>query len=95
VKVAVLDTGIDYTHEDLVGNYRRGHDFVFDDNDPFDDSFNLHGTHVAGIIGAEENGIGVIGVAPEADLFAVKVLDGAGFGTESRGPGFARAAGGL
>jgi subtilisin len=38
---------------------------------------------VAGIIAAEENGIGVIGVAPEADLYAVKVLDGAGFGLEA------------
>jgi len=82
VKVAVLDTGIDYNHEDLDGNYIDGRDFVFDDDDPFDDSFNSHGTHVAGIIAAEENGIGVIGVAPEVDLFAVKVLDGAGFGLE-------------
>jgi subtilisin len=82
VRVAILDTGIDYSHEDLDGNYRGGHDFVFDDDDPFDDSFNSHGTHVAGIVAAEENGIGVIGVAPEVDLFAVKVLDGAGFGLE-------------
>jgi subtilisin len=82
VKVAVLDTGIDYGHEDLDGNYRGGYDFVFDDADPFDDSYNSHGTHVAGIIAAEEDGFGVIGVAPEADLFAIKVLDGAGFGLE-------------
>ena len=82
VTVAVLDTGIDYSHEELDGNYRGGYDFVFNDDDPFDDSFNSHGTHVAGIVAAEENGIGVIGVAPEVDLFAVKVLDGAGFGTE-------------
>ena len=82
VKVAILDTGMDYTHEDLDGNYRGGYDFVFGDNDPFDDSYNSHGTHVAGIIAAEKNGIGVVGVAPEAELYAVKVLDGAGFGTE-------------
>jgi subtilisin len=82
VKVAILDTGIDYGHEDLDGNYRGGHDFVFDDDDPFDDSFNSHGTHVAGIVAAEENGVGVVGVAPEVDLFAIKVLDGAGFGTQ-------------
>jgi subtilisin len=81
VKVAVLDTGIDYSHEELDANYRGGYDFVFNDDDPFDDSFNSHGTHVAGIVAAEENGIGVIGVAPEVELFAVKVLDGAGFGT--------------
>ena len=83
VKVAVLDTGIDYTHEELDGNYRGGYDFVFNDDDPFDDSTRSHGTHVAGIIAAEENGIGVIGVAPEADLYAVKVLDGGGFGLTS------------
>ncbi len=82
VKVAILDTGIDYSHQDLDGNYKGGYDFVFNDADPFDDSFNSHGTHVAGIVAAEENGIGVVGVAPEADLFAVKVLDGAGFGSE-------------
>jgi subtilisin len=83
VRVAVLDTGIDYGHEDLDGNYRGGYDFVFGDADPFDDSFNSHGTHVAGIIAAEKDGFGVIGVAPEVDLYAVKVLDGAGFGLES------------
>jgi subtilisin len=55
---------------------------VFNDDDPFDDSSNSHGTHVAGIIAAEENGMGVIGVAPEADLYAVKVLDGGGFGIQ-------------
>jgi subtilisin len=82
VKVAVLDTGIDDNHEDL-NEIKDGYDFVFNDNDPFDDSWNSHGTHVAGIIAAKENGIGVIGVAPEADLYAVKVLDGGGFGLES------------
>ncbi len=83
VKVAILDTGMDYTHEDLDDNYRGGYDFVFGDNDPFDDSYNSHGTHVAGIIAAEKNGMGVVGVAPEAELYAVKVLDGGGFGTEA------------
>ncbi len=80
VKIAVIDTGIDYTHEDLNDNYKGGYDFVFDDDDPFDDSYDSHGSHVAGIIAAEKNGIGVVGVAPEAWLYAVKVLDGAGFG---------------
>ncbi len=78
VRIAILDTGIDYNHEDLDDNYQGGHNFVFGDDDPFDDSFNSHGTHMAGIIAAEENGVGVVGVAPEADVFAVKVLDGAG-----------------
>jgi subtilisin len=80
VKVAVIDTGIDYTHEDLDDNYRGGYDFVFRDGDPFDDNRYSHGTHTAGIIAAEQNGTGVAGVAPEAELYAVKVLDGGGFG---------------
>ena len=83
VKVAVIDTGIDYNHEDLNDNYKGGYDFVFSDSDPFDDSYNSHGTHVAGIIAAERNGIGGVGVSPNASLYAVKVLNGAGFGTVS------------
>lgn len=83
VKIAVLDTGIDYNHEDLKGNYKGGFDFAFNDADPFDDSTLSHGTHVSGIIAAQNNGIGVIGVSPNADIYAVKVLDGAGFGTAS------------
>ncbi len=83
VKIAVLDTGIDYNHEDLHDNYKGGFNFTFNNSDPFDDSYNSHGTHVAGIIAAEKNGIGVVGVAPNASLYAVKVLDGAGFGYAS------------
>lgn len=72
VKVGILDTGIDYNHEDLKGNYRGGYNFVNNSNDPMDD--NGHGTHVAGTIGAEDNDIGVVGVAPQAYLYSVKVL---------------------
>lgn len=78
IKVAILDTGIDYNHPDLDANYKGGHDYVNDDPDPMDD--NGHGTHVAGIVAAEDNDIGVIGVAPEAHLYAVKVLDAGGSG---------------
>ncbi|WP_128694680.1 S8 family serine peptidase [Methanoculleus taiwanensis] len=78
VRVAVLDTGIDYTHPDLEGNYRGGYDFVNDDADPMDD--NGHGTHCAGIIAAERDESGIIGVAPKADLYAVKVLSSGGGG---------------
>jgi subtilisin len=86
VKIAVLDTGIDYNHEDLDDNFKGGDNFVEyvpplpDFHDPFDDSWNSHGTNVAGIIAAEQNGTGVVGVAPEAELYAVKVLDGMGGG---------------
>ena len=86
VKVAVLDTGIDYTHPELVAAYRGGDNFVSldaDYHDPYDDSWNSHGTHVAGVIAAAKNDAGVVGVAPNAELYAVKILDGAGFGPES------------
>jgi subtilisin family serine protease len=94
VKIAIIDTGIDYTHSDLELNYKGGFDFVnsvdanedgdYDDpgdtkdEDPMDD--NGHGTHVAGIVAALDDNIGVVGVAPEADLYALKVLDETGSG---------------
>ena len=81
VKIAVIDTGIDYNHQDLDGNYAGGWNCIANNGNPYDDSDNSHGTHVAGIIAAEENGIGSIGVAPEAQIYAVKVLDQAGNGT--------------
>jgi subtilisin family serine protease len=78
VKVAILDTGIDYNHPDLDGNYKGGWDFVNNDNDPIDDDG--HGTHVAGTVASENNDFGVVGVAPEAYLYGVKVLDQNGEG---------------
>jgi serine protease len=72
IKVAVVDTGIDYTHPDLAGLYRGGIDIVNNDDDPMDD--HLHGTHVAGTIAAIDNDMGVVGVAPEIALYAIKVL---------------------
>jgi thermitase len=80
VIVAVVDSGIDYHHVDLAGNYLAlGYDWVNDDNDPMDD--NGHGTHVAGIIGAvTNNGIGVAGLA-QVTIMAEKVLNAAGSGT--------------
>lgn len=86
VRVAVLDTGIDADHPDLTDSLSGGINFVSrnprkpaDANAWNDD--NGHGTHVAGIIAAADNAIGVVGVAPEADLWAVKVLgqDGSGY----------------
>ncbi|MEA2677100.1 MAG: lantibiotic leader peptide-processing serine protease [Chloroflexota bacterium] len=92
VDVGVLDSGIDGNHNDFrdnglpSGNSNvdcvRGADFTFEgpgvgnplacvDN-------NFHGTHVAGTIGAQRNGIGVVGVAPDATLVPIKVCDGDG-----------------
>jgi len=78
VKLVIMDTGIDYTHEDLDANYAGGYDFVNGDDEPMDD--HGHGTHVAGTVAAEDNDIGVVGVAPEAALYALKVLDETGGG---------------
>lgn len=87
VKIAILDTGIDYTHPELSSAFRAGTSFVQDlaggiiNPDGLDD--NGHGTHVAGIIAAAINQSGTLGVAPQAGLFAAKVLGGDGFGLES------------
>jgi subtilisin family serine protease len=78
VKVAVLDTGIDLDHPDL--NVINGATFVRGTRSSNDD--NGHGTHVAGTIGGiRGNDIGVVGVAPGVDLYAVKVLDKKGRGS--------------
>ncbi len=81
VRVAIIDTGLDYNHKDLQGRYAGGWDFVNDDADPMDD--NGHGTHVAGTIAANDDGAGVVGVAPEAELYALKILDSNGSGSFS------------
>ncbi|URJ45797.1 S8 family peptidase [Paenibacillus polymyxa] len=82
VKVAVLDTGCDSDHPDLKARIIGGRNFTDDDQgDPeiFKD-YNGHGTHVAGTIAAAENAEGVVGVAPEADLLIIKVLNKQGSG---------------
>jgi hypothetical protein len=83
IDVAVIDTGIDLDHPDLAANLRPGVDFTGSRKGPDDD--NGHGSHVAGTIAAVRgNGIGVIGVAPEANLYPVKVLDRKGSGSYAR-----------
>ncbi len=110
VIVAVVDTGVDYLHEDLDANNwvnsgetpdnsvdddgngyvddYYGYDFigslytaVTPDADPEDEAG--HGTHVAGIIAAEDNSVGVKGIAPSAQIMPVKVLDAGGSGWDS------------
>jgi len=77
-KVAVLDTGYNYSHPELSSSYLGGKDFVNKDNDPMDD--NGHGSHVAGIITADGKDPSAKGVAPDAGIIAGKVLDNTGSG---------------
>jgi subtilisin len=83
VKVGILDSGIDTEHRDL--KVIDGFCSLAPDCStgvPFDDN-NGHGTHVAGIIAALANGTGLIGIAPNVDLYSIKVLDDLGAGTTS------------
>jgi PGF-pre-PGF domain-containing protein len=88
--VCVLDTGVDYTHPDLGGcanttNINNGscakviggYDFVNSDQNPMDD--NGHGTHVAGIVASTNETY--TGIAPDANIIAIKVLDSNGDGS--------------
>ncbi|KAF8068246.1 aprE [Scenedesmus sp. PABB004] len=80
VVVAVLDTGIDAGHPDLVGNVMGGLSFVGED--PLED-LNGHGTHVAGTISANNNGFGTSGVHPGTKVFALQVFNKLGTGSTS------------
>src|SRR5215213_2888602 len=100
VVVAVLDSGVDYTHEDLIQNMwlrpasmapyqdkelgtiddEHGYNAIDNASDPMDQ--NGHGTHCAGIIGAEgENNIGIAGVNWKVQIMPLKFMNAGGFGT--------------
>ena len=78
VKVGVLDTGVDSSHPDIGRNVKGGMDMISGAASARDD--NGHGTHVSGTIAALRNGVGVVGVAPDASVYSVKVLDSRGSG---------------
>jgi len=77
----IIDSGIDFDHSDLTVDQTRSRSFVEGQTSANDQ--NGHGTHVAGIIGAKNNTIGVLGVASGASLVALKVLDKDGEGNLS------------
>jgi subtilisin family serine protease len=91
VVVAVVDSGVNYNHEDLIGNMWNGtaagylnHGYNYTNEGAVDDPMDKtgHGTHVAGIIGANSLGVtGVTGVCWKANIMAVRVLDATGAGT--------------
>ncbi len=73
VTIAIVDSGVDYSHPDLAPNIVPGHDFGADDDDPFPEGSD-HGTHVTGIAGAVgNNGLGVAGVSWYSKLMPLKV----------------------
>jgi subtilisin len=74
----IVDSGIDMTHPDLNVDQTKSKSFLPDNTSPNDE--NGHGTHVAGIIGAKNNDIGVLGIASDATLVSCRVLDKDGNG---------------
>lgn len=83
VRVAVLDTGVDTEHPDLVV---KGGICTAEECAPgisYDDNFG-HGTHVAGIISGKKNSSGIIGMAPNVELYAIKAMDREGIGTTAQ-----------
>ncbi|WP_078379815.1 S8 family serine peptidase [Sutcliffiella halmapala] len=101
VKIGVLDTGVDYNHPDIKDAYKGGYDFIDNDNDPMETTYEdweksgypeyqgnsyytYHGTHVSGtIVGQNKNDseVSLQGVAPDAELYAYRVLGPYGSGT--------------
>jgi subtilisin family serine protease len=82
VTVAVIDTGVRFSHADLSGNVLSGVDYVSAGTSADDE--NGHGTHIAGIIAAvQNNSRGIAGMAPKSKILPVRVLDRYGSGTDA------------
>ena len=79
VRVGVVDDGVEYTHLDLDGNYVSDLQFDYgsNDTDPFPGSGDFHGTAVAGLIAAENDGVGAVGVAFDASITGMRIFGGA------------------
>ena len=78
--VAILDTGIDPSHPELLPHLAGGYNARAGEDPSYYQDGNGHGTHMAGIIAAELNGSGIVGTATDPKLVAVKVLDDTGHG---------------
>ncbi len=79
IKVGIIDTGIASAHPDLAANIIKGGVNTINSRKSWNDD-NGHGSHVAGIVAALNNSLGVVGAAPAADLYAIKVLNASGSG---------------
>ncbi len=79
IKVGVIDDGFDYSHVDLIKNYNTSldRDLRTGDNDARAEAGDNHGTAVMGVIGADDNGTGTVGVAPDATLVGLRIGYGA------------------
>ena len=82
IRVGIIDTGVCETHPDLKNRVKDGVNFTSEHRGSICD-YSGHGTHVAGIVAAEKNGSGVVGVAPKADLYIAKAFDKSGKTTYS------------
>ena len=78
VKIAILDSGVNLNHRDFSGNIKSGYDFI-NNQEKISDKYG-HGTWITGIIGACDNNIGICGVAPNAEIYPLIVLDDMGKG---------------
>lgn len=89
VLVAVIDTGVDYNHKSLSSNMVKGYDFAQGDDDPMDKTSAQnpgHGTHCAGVVGA--NGVvdgGIVGMSPDVSMMPLRFLDEKGSGDLNNG----------
>lgn len=77
VRVGVIDTGINSRHPDLKSAVAGGYNAI--DGGSYEDD-NNHGTYVASVIAGRRNGVGIVGVAPEAELYSIKVMGNKGSG---------------
>jgi len=80
IKVLILDTGLDYRHPDIAANFKAGKNFTSSRATDYMDRHG-HGTHCAGIVAGIDNGIGIVGVAPAAEIHVGKVLTDSGGGS--------------
>ena len=83
VRVAVIDSGVDFSHPDLAGRLLPGYNYI-DPGQPPNDDYG-HGTHIAGTIAAvTNNGQGIVGGAASVEILPLKVLDASGGGKSRR-----------
>ena len=90
VIVAILDTGVNYNHVDIASSMwdggpefpHHGYDVINHDDDPMDDY--MHGTHCAGIVAGQGNAGTQTGIAPDAKIMAVKIMDETGYGGDAQ-----------